>query len=326
MFLRLFLLTVFIFSSLFAQTQIAVVEFQANGVSQIEARALTDRLVLELFKTGEFTVLEREMLDKIIDEQKFQLSGCTSTECLIEIGRLANVQEIIAGSVSHVGSTYSISARLISIETGKIIRIASHDQRGEIDDLLTSGMKNIAIQLSLGTVDNTAESYKQNASKDLASKQENINNSGIPQTVERLAHSGPRLNISISDKKFNRSENDLKGGGGTYSPGDTILYTITATNVGDAIMTNPVITDPLPGGVSFIANSEEGDNAEIVFSIDGGNSYAPWPMYYSVRDSRGIITRKEARADMVTHIRWIIQENLEAGEFNISKFKVVVNP
>ncbi len=72
-----------IFSSIFAQTQIAVVDLKAEGVSNQESRALTGRLATELFRTGNFTVLEREMLDKILDEQKFQLSGCTTNECLI---------------------------------------------------------------------------------------------------------------------------------------------------------------------------------------------------------------------------------------------------
>ena len=137
------------FSSLvFAQTQVAVVEFQGKGVSNLEASALTDRLVLELFKTNSFKVLEREMLEKILEEQKFQLSGCNSTECLIEIGRLANVQEIISGSVSKVGEVYSISARLISVESGEILKVAAFDYRGNLGNLLITGMSEIAKQLA----------------------------------------------------------------------------------------------------------------------------------------------------------------------------------
>ncbi len=148
MILRFTLLTIFLYSAIYSQTQIAVVEFQGKGVSTIEASALTDRLVLELFKTGQFTVLEREMLDKILEEQKFQLSGCTSTECLIEIGRLANVQEIVSGSVSKVGSYFSISAKLISVESGKILKVAVYDYSGQLGELLVTGMKDIAYQLT----------------------------------------------------------------------------------------------------------------------------------------------------------------------------------
>ena len=50
----------------FSQTTVAVIDFDANGVSVSEARALTDRLRTELFNTGKFTVVERGMMAWII--------------------------------------------------------------------------------------------------------------------------------------------------------------------------------------------------------------------------------------------------------------------
>ena len=69
---RLIVLTLIQFSILLSQTQIAVVDFEALGVSNEDARALTNRLMVEMHRTNKFMVLEREMLDKIIEEQKFQ--------------------------------------------------------------------------------------------------------------------------------------------------------------------------------------------------------------------------------------------------------------
>jgi len=34
------------------------------------------------------------------------------------------------------------------VETGKILKTATYDYRGEIDDLLVSGMRKIAVQLA----------------------------------------------------------------------------------------------------------------------------------------------------------------------------------
>ncbi len=132
------------------QTHVAVMGFEGKGISDVDASALTDRLVLELFRTGEFKVLEREMLAKILEEQKFQVSGCVSTECLVEIGQVAGVQQIVSGSISHVGIIYSVSARLISVETGEIVNVAILDYEGQIGELLTYGMAEIASQLSGG--------------------------------------------------------------------------------------------------------------------------------------------------------------------------------
>ncbi len=164
---HLILLIVISVTSIVAQPQIAVIEFQSKGVYGDVASALTDVLVLELFRQNHFSILERELLDKILDEQKFQLSGCTTNECLVEIGKLANVHFIVAGSVARIGQTYSINARMIDIETGQVIRTALFNTSGAIDGLLTQGIRSIAAQLS-GTEPmpehqpNIGESYSSN--------------------------------------------------------------------------------------------------------------------------------------------------------------------
>ena len=127
---------------------IAVVDFTGNNVSVGDCRALTDRLRTELFNTKYFKVIEREMMEQILEEQGFQQSGCTTNECIVEVGRLIGVEQMVGGSISKVGRTYSVSARIVSVETGKILKTATYDYRGEIDDLLVSGMKQIAVKLA----------------------------------------------------------------------------------------------------------------------------------------------------------------------------------
>ena len=131
-----------------AQNHVAVMELRGNNIADAEAGALTDRLRTELFRTGSFRVLERELMDKILDEQGFQMSGCTSDACLVEIGQLTGMEMIIGGSISKVGSVYSISARTVSVQTGEILHIATFDYEGEIGELLKSGMRIVAYQLA----------------------------------------------------------------------------------------------------------------------------------------------------------------------------------
>jgi len=150
--IRTLVIALLSFSSLFAQTQIAVVDFEALGVSVDESRALTNRLMIELHRTNKFIVLEREMLDKIIDEQKFQLSGCTADQCLIELGQIANVQQIVAGSVSKMGAVFTITSRMISIESGEVVKTGIFDYEGNIGELMKLGMGNIAAQLASDSI------------------------------------------------------------------------------------------------------------------------------------------------------------------------------
>ena len=143
-----------------AQSRIAVIDFEAKGVSKMEASALTDRLRDELFKTGQYKVVERAMMEEILNEQGFQLSGCTSDECVIEIGKLIGVEQIVGGSISKIGSVYSISSRMISVETSEVIQVANYDFTGDIGTLLTQGMKNAAIQLATGNVIRSDQALK----------------------------------------------------------------------------------------------------------------------------------------------------------------------
>jgi len=126
---------------------IAVVDFTGNNVSEGDCRALTDRLRAELFNTKYFKVIEREMMEEIIEEQGFQQSGCSTDECMVEVGKLIGVEKIIGGSISQVGNVFSVSARIVNVETGEIETTGVYDHMGNIGELLTSGMKKVSYEL-----------------------------------------------------------------------------------------------------------------------------------------------------------------------------------
>lgn len=141
-----------------------------------------------------------------------------------------------------------------------------------------------------------------------------------------IAQVGPKLDISISNEKINMTKQEAQSGNITFTPGDTIQYTVTSKNIGDALLKDAVITDPIPAGVTYILNSSKAPDATTLFSIDGGKEYSEWPVIYTVRNSRGILIRREATADMVTHIRWELQKALEAGAHHDATFMVEVTP
>ena len=146
-----------LFSFVSAQETIAVIEFEGLGISQTEAKALTNRLRDELVNTGKYTVIERGKMEEILKEQAFQQIGCTSDECAVEVGKLLSVEGIIIGSISNVGSVYSVSARIVSVESGEITKSAIYDYQGSIDDLLTIGMRYVS-ELLFSDVSTTSES------------------------------------------------------------------------------------------------------------------------------------------------------------------------
>ena len=135
--------------SLLAQkTTIAVLDFEGRGISQTEVAALSDRLRNELFRLDVFQVVERGMMETILTEQDFQLTGCTSDECLVEIGQLLGAEMMVGGSISKIGDMYTASARIVNVETSQVIMVADYDLEGKINDMLTIGMKELAIRLA----------------------------------------------------------------------------------------------------------------------------------------------------------------------------------
>lgn len=140
------------FSSVTPQNMaIAVIDLQGKGISQVEASALTDRLRSEIMNVSSATMVERDEMDQVLSEQDFQQTGCVSSECLVEVGQLVGVTQIIGGSISKVGNTFSVNARIIDVETGEIVNSVNYDLTGVIDELLISGMRNVSQLLFAGS-------------------------------------------------------------------------------------------------------------------------------------------------------------------------------
>ena len=132
------------------QVHIAVTDLdRRGGIDSNEIQIISDRLREDLLKTGEFRVMERSMMDKLLREQSFtQASGCNGSECQIQMGKLLGVDAMVVGSAGKIGKMYTISVRLLDIETGEIVLTSSQDHRGEIEDLLGEPMTQVADQVA----------------------------------------------------------------------------------------------------------------------------------------------------------------------------------
>ena len=134
--------------SLFAREYIAIIDFEGVNVTQGNAKALTHKLTTEMIALEVYQVLERSEMKRLLDEQKFQYSGCASTQCAVDIGKILGAKYMVVGSVGMVGETYSIDTRLIDVETSESYISADYTNQVPIDLLLSVGMKSIAYQLS----------------------------------------------------------------------------------------------------------------------------------------------------------------------------------
>ncbi len=140
---------------------IAVLDLEASGISESEASFLSEHLrsqvtrvvITDKFKSSthiNYTVVERAQMDKIFEEFEIQDTGCTDVSCAIEFGKMLNAERIIIGSVGLVGKTYSITTRIVDIESSSTLSVADYTYTGPIDDLLTMGIQSVVNELLYG--------------------------------------------------------------------------------------------------------------------------------------------------------------------------------
>ena len=141
------LISLLLLSSLFGAKYLAVIALEPESISESEARILTQRLTSKMIELSDYTVVERANIDKILKEQKFQHSGCTDSECAVEIGQMLNADLTVVGTASKFGNTYTLDCRIVNVESGEALGSASFTHTGNIDQLVKDGIESVAREL-----------------------------------------------------------------------------------------------------------------------------------------------------------------------------------
>ena len=144
------ILTVLFILPIYAQQKrVAVFDFEDKTSGSYRwwhgkgvGNGMSDMLVTALVKSKNFSVYERDALDKIMSEQKLGQSGAVTQQTAAEVGKLLGVQYALIGAVTEFGYTkggvggrlkgirvgvnkyeavVAIDVRIVNVETGEII-------------------------------------------------------------------------------------------------------------------------------------------------------------------------------------------------------------
>jgi len=127
---------------------IAVYDLKSSGVSEPLVNALTDRIHDEVFHRNLYRIVARTDIDDVFKEQGFQLSGaCDDSSCLMEVGRILGADFIIGGSVSLIEDNYTISVRIVNVQTGEVVKSYSTSKYKSSNALLDRGAVEIVDNL-----------------------------------------------------------------------------------------------------------------------------------------------------------------------------------
>ena len=144
--------------------RVAVLNFDYGTVRSVVAgifgtdvdvgTGISDMLVEELVKGGAYSMIERKALDRLLAEQNFSNSDRADPASAARIGRLLGVDAIIVGSITQFGrddrqvglggfgrsigkyglggtsvrsakAVVAVTARLVNVETGEILAVAT---------------------------------------------------------------------------------------------------------------------------------------------------------------------------------------------------------
>lgn len=128
--------------------QAAVAEFAVKGMVPMDdaGSIVAEWLSTSLAKTGKYELYERILLQKVIEEQKLGLSGLVDEESAARVGELFGVPAIVAGSIIGWEGVYSITARIIDTNTGRVL--SSADYKTKDTTKIAEAMDDIALVLA----------------------------------------------------------------------------------------------------------------------------------------------------------------------------------
>lgn len=217
--------------------KIAILDFSdLNGNVTALGQFMAEELTTQLFLVapGKFEVVERRQLMKLEEELMLSQTGFIEEKGIKKMGQVFGVDAVVTGSITDLGNTIKINARLLGVETAKVFAVAATDipKTGMVADLI----RQVASKPQSSKNGQTAQSaevqpQKADEKKDVASAYV-WDDGSLKVTIESFKKSGKNINVAaifenISDKALRVSIGgeshllDEDGGRWAFSGTDT---------------------------------------------------------------------------------------------------------
>lgn len=110
-----------------SEKRIAVLTFDyVDGRASSGGRAVAEKLTNRFVELGEFTVIERGMVEKVMRELEFQNTGGVDPDAAKKLGKGLGVDAIVTGTLSDASyGNVEVNARIIKTESYEIVAAAT---------------------------------------------------------------------------------------------------------------------------------------------------------------------------------------------------------
>lgn len=104
--------------------KIGIVEFQSlneEAKKDILGKVFSEVLTTSFVNSEAFKIIEREQIEKVVQELQLTQSGIIDTSSAKQIGKMVGADAILTGSVIKFGNDLRVDARIIDVESGIIL-------------------------------------------------------------------------------------------------------------------------------------------------------------------------------------------------------------
>ncbi len=84
-------------------------------------KAIPEALITRLAESGKLDIVERARLEDAIKEMQLSMTGIVDQSAAVEIGKAVGANAILVGSFLEIGGVIQLNARLIDVETSKVL-------------------------------------------------------------------------------------------------------------------------------------------------------------------------------------------------------------
>jgi len=120
-----------------------------NSIKEIIREEISSIIV----NTGGYTVLERQLIDRVLEENRFQAGGLVDDSQVSEIGKRMGANLVVVTNITALGNAnYYISCKIIDVQTARIEKQKTAQSSRNVSDLITVVQKAVTEMLSVTTI------------------------------------------------------------------------------------------------------------------------------------------------------------------------------
>ena len=125
---KIIFLGLFLFASTFflpaqeIKLRVAIFDPTSSGATIDEGTKVAVREIISsvFVNSGKFTIVERSLIERVMQEQKFSTSGAVDDTQASEIGRLAGANKIVLSVVARTGNSMMLSIKFVDVNSASV--------------------------------------------------------------------------------------------------------------------------------------------------------------------------------------------------------------